>query len=160
MKYRLKLLLIITITLLLTSCSTINPPEYQNQLHKLSQFNQPFYVYETRDWRPGIGGLHLQPVHSKNRLYPYKFPSLQDYSQSKNAWYAWHNTDLFNKFEGNEYRILGLVDRNTTYRLDKVVEFSFSGSTHEEITITSGPFAGKQVKLQTWLLQQWEPIHG
>ncbi len=141
MNYKIKTFLMMAISFSLISCKTLSPREYQSQLHKLSRFNQSYYVYEKANWRPGGGGIYLLPVNWTSKPFLYEFPaSVQDYLKNKRAWSAWHSTDLIG---GDKYKILGLVDKNTTYRLDKVV-IGYA-SAHQKITIVTGQFAGTSI---------------
>src|SRR6185437_16949753 len=99
--------LLIFFSVLLTGCYTVNPPEYRSRLNRIFHFENTYYVYQIKDWRPWLksDSYHLRPINTSAYIPPNFRHTLQEYLNNKTTWRKWHNDfDV-------QYRIVGIIDK-------------------------------------------------
>lgn len=114
--------------------------QYQPHSDNLQTFKHTSFIVEDRYLT--ATNFKIVKARAFSVKLPEHLPSLSEYMQNKRAWSTWHHT-----LGINTYRIIGLVDTSTRYRIDKVTKMAISGMVITDITIMTGSFAGTKARL-------------
>lgn len=150
MNIQIKMILLVFLSLCLSCCMSVtNPPEYRMQINKVFHFDQIYFVAQTQ----GVfrGKIVFVPASDSNSVSSPPFPSLHEYLNKKAFWMEWHTWNEPRALSGITYRILGIVARNTLYRIERVTKHieSFSGGSCKDISIITGQFSGMKTTFCT-----------
>lgn len=140
---------ILVATTLLVGCDsllTLNtsaPAREKSQQEK--SFAKKYYLCQSSGWATiDDNNVFLAEESGRCSYYtPVQLPSFQAYQQDQAYWKDWHH-----QLTGH-YRILGTVDKDTSYHVTKVI---INGKKQTRfIMIDSGPFTGTKVEVQPHL---------
>ncbi len=148
----IKLLLLLTFTILLNSCEGIkNPDLIQDQLNKPIPSKVDLFIVETHN-KLGLSAFTgpVAELGYPGQLFPSSkehIPSVSTYLQNSEPWEKWKKRGLKSR------RIVGLAPKGTlimieNYRIPSYVEETITKST-AEIIIYSGEFRGKRFKINS-----------
>lgn len=132
-------LIIVFISSIISACTVTNPKQYQEVLHKSQHFKRNYFVCATKSWRPWDASITLIVP---GELCGSSNPTLEEYFRNPSKWQKWYT--IF----GESNRILGVVGKNDTYRIEKVIAgYEFS---QFEVILENAPF--KEMKVSwSWI---------